>query len=74
MELLTLDKEVAEERVEFLQQELTEKTLRIEELEVEMALLKTEMETETAQDGDMTVSRHRFILLAYCSLLIFFRF
>ncbi|CAD5226380.1 unnamed protein product [Bursaphelenchus xylophilus] len=53
LELMTLDKELAEEKVEMLQQEVNEKSTRIEELEVELDLIKTSMENETTVDGDM---------------------
>ncbi|CAD5219366.1 unnamed protein product [Bursaphelenchus okinawaensis] len=53
LEMLTLDKELAEQKLESAMIELTEKKTKIEELEVELELLKTSMEEEVSADGEM---------------------
>lgn len=44
LELVTLDKEMAEEKAEILQQEVNEQKLKIQELETDLELLRAEME------------------------------
>ena len=44
LESVTLDKEMAEEKVELLQNELESHKLRVQELETELELKKAEME------------------------------
>lgn len=44
LELVTLDKEMAEEKAEILQQEVNEQKLKIQELETDLELLRAEMD------------------------------
>ncbi|KAI6197357.1 hypothetical protein M3Y94_01214500 [Aphelenchoides besseyi] len=51
LELVNLDKLMAEERVEILQAEVEEQKLRMETMESEMQLLQAEMQSLTSTDG-----------------------
>ncbi|KAI6172416.1 Dynactin subunit 1 [Aphelenchoides besseyi] len=51
LELVTLDKLMAEERVEMLQAEVEEQKMRMETMESEMQMLKAEMQSLTSTDG-----------------------
>lgn len=44
LELVALDKEMAEEKAEILQQEVNEQKMKIQELETDLDLLRAEME------------------------------
>lgn len=53
VELITLDKEMAEEKADFLNQELDAAKERIEELTLDLQIMKAEMENKiAANDGD----------------------
>lgn len=57
LELVTLDKLMAEERVEILQAEIEEQKLKIESLESEMQILHAEMQNATGDgNGELAVS------------------
>lgn len=52
MEMLTLDKEMAEEKAELLQVEVDELKTKVEELEVNMAIMREEMENGGGGNGE----------------------
>lgn len=56
--MMTLDKELADEKVEMFQQELAERETRVAELETELELLRNEMSAErsSGSEGELTVS------------------
>lgn len=61
VELITLDKEVAEEKSEILKQELDAAKERIEELTLDLDILKAEMQDKIGDDtiGDVEINRDR---------------
>lgn len=62
VEMITLDKEVAEEKAEIMKQELDAAKERIEELTLDLDILKAEMQDKIAGDdttGDVDINRDR---------------
>lgn len=59
LELVTLDKEMAEERAELLAAEVEELKAKNQELENDLELLKAEMANATSGDGAPAVSSDR---------------
>lgn len=57
VELITLDKEMAEEKADFLNQELEAAKERIEELTLDLEIIKAEMQNKLGtSDGDVPIS------------------